>query len=511
MARSLRLLGMIGGVVVALGAAIYGVRIWTVHTRSAVTAAAHESMNGSHTVAEHEGASITPRADVTVDTRRQQLIGVRTVAAKQTTLTPTIRTVGVVRYDERRQADVNVKLDGWIRDLYVDYTGQPIRKGQPLFTFYSPDLLATENEYLLALKTRDQLQHSGVADARDRADQLVASARQRLKLWDVSDADIRAIDESRQAEPAVTFRAPVDGIVIDKQAVKGMHVTAGQTLYKVADLSVVWVEGDIYEGEMSLARVGGRATVTFDAYPAEQFVGRLVYIYPYVDERTRTNKVRYEFANRRGQLKPGMFAHLEIAAPASRGIAVPMNAVLDSGTEQLVFVAKGEGVFEPRHVKIGRRIGDDVEIVEGIKEGEQVASGAAFFLDSESQLRAAVQGYEAGPGTSSSVAAGANQVTIAYRSTPDPPTVGENQFEVAVKDASGKALDGADVAVQFFMPAMPTMGMPAMRNEVKLTPAGGGVYRGTGQVMMAGRWETTIVVSRGGERLGMKQLPVVAK
>jgi len=182
--------------------------------------------------------------------------------------------------------------------------------------------------------------------------------------------------------------------------------------------------------------------------------------------------------------------------------------LLDSGTEQIVFVGLGDGYFEPRKVKVGRRQGDDVQILEGIKEGELVATGATFFLDSESQLHAATQGYEA---TAASAASAASQIDIAFRITPDPPRTGDNQMEVAVKDAHGIPIDGADVSVQFFMPAMPTMNMPAMRNETTLAPAGGGVYRGPGQVMMAGQWQATVTVIRGGRRLGSRQIPVVAR
>jgi membrane fusion protein, copper/silver efflux system len=188
---------------------------------------------------------------------------------------------------------------------------------------------------------------------------------------------------------------------------------------------------------------------------------------------------------------------------------VPTNAVLDSGQEQVVFVAQGDGMFEPRHVKVGRRAGDAIEILEGLRDGEQVATGAAFFLDSESQLRASLQGFEApAPSTAGPAAVGTE---ITFRTVPDPPKAGENQLEATVKDAAGKPIDDAEVTVQFLMPAMPTMNMPAMRSEARLSPAGGGVYRGMGQVMMAGRWDTTIIVTRRGQRLGTKQLQVVAR
>lgn len=453
----------------------------------------------------------TPRGDVTIDPRRQQLIGVRTVPVTKTAIAPSIRTVGVVQYDETRQSDVNLKLEGWIRDLYVDYTGQRVHHGQPLFTIYSPDLLATENEFLLALKTRDQLQQSRIEDARARAESLVSAARERLRFWDLPPEQIEALEQSRQPQPTATFRSPADGFVIEKQAVKGMHVTPGQSLYKVVDLSVVWIEADVYESEIQSVRVGARATVTIDAFPSDRFPGRVIYIYPIVDQKTRTVKVRFELTNRGGRLKPGMYANVELAGVDRSGFVVPVNAVLDSGREQIVFVAQGDGYFQPRQVNLGHRLADAIEIIDGLKEGEQVATGATFFLDSESQLRASLQGYEPLPAQAAAPAGAATIVDIAFRTTPDPPKTGDNQFEVVVKDASGKPVDDAEVTVQLFMPAMPTMNMPAMRSEAKLPAAGNGTYRGPGQMMMAGRWDTTVLVRRGAQRLGTKQLEVVAR
>ncbi|HWW83639.1 MAG TPA: FixH family protein, partial [Vicinamibacterales bacterium] len=306
------------------------------------------------------------------------------------------------------------------------------------------------------------------------------------------------------------FRAPVSGFVVEKMAVKGLHVMPGQSLYKVSDISVVWVEADVYESELAAVKVGDAATVTVDAYPGEPFTGRVIYIYPYLDDKTRTNKVRVQLTNRGGRLKPGMYAHVDLESRGRSGLVVPTNAVLDSGTEQVVFIAQGDGRFQPQKVTIGRRLGDSTEILDGLKEGDQVATGATFFLDSESQLRASLQGYETSAAPTGGVTAPAG-TQIAFRTVPDPPKTGDNQLEATVKDATGNPIDDAEVTVQFFMPAMPTMNMPAMKSDAKLAPAGGGVYRGSGQVMMAGRWEATVTVVRGGQRLGTKQLPVVAR
>ena len=502
MKRTLLIVITVGAVLLVVGAGLVVMRGKRARPSMATTPT-DQPANSSST------SDTTPRGPITIDARRQQLIGVKTVPARRTQLAPTIRAVGSVRSAETKLADVNVKLDGWIRELFIDYTGEPVATGQPLFTLYSPDLLATETEYVLALKARDQLQQSEVPDAKTRAEQLVESARQRLALWDLPGEEIRSLEEKREPSSTVTFRSPVGGIVMEKSAVAGMHITTGQTLYRIADLSTVWIEADVYETEVPSVRVGERASVTLDAYPGEHFTGRVIYIYPYVDEKTRTNKVRYELPNRTGRLKPGMFANVEMTTAAGTAIVIPVDALLDSGQEQIVFVSQGDGYFEPRRVKVGRRVEDNVQIVEGIREGELVATGAAFFLDSESQLHAATQGYETTAGSSG--AQTASQVDIAFRTIPDPPTTGDNQMEVAVKDSAGTPIDGADVSVQFFMPAMPTMNMPAMRSETKLAAAGGGVYRGPGQVMMAGQWQATVTVTRAGQRLGSKQIPVVAR
>jgi RND family efflux transporter MFP subunit len=509
MKRGLPIVLAVGVLLLAVGASVHLFRVRG-RANASPPPTAQETMPTMTAGTPVTGAPQTmPRGDVTIDPRRQQLIGVKTVPVVRQTVDQTVRATGAVRYDETKQSDVNAKIEGWIRDLYADYTGQPIQRGQPLFSFYSPDLLNTQNEYLLALKTRDQMQQSTIADARERADALVASARQRLLAWDLPAEDLRKLDETRQVVDAVVFRAPATGFVIEKQALKGLHVMPGQSLYKVADLSVVWVEAEIYESEIPAVRIGDAAVVTVNAYPGEPVTGRVVYIYPYLDDKTRTNKVRVQSANRGGRLKPGMFANVELKSRGRPGLVVPTDAVLDSGTEQVVFVAQGDGLFQPRKVKIGRRLGDSTEILEGLKEGEQVATGATFFLDSESQLRASLQGYEASAAPTGTAVVSSTQIT--FRTVPDPPKTGDNQLEATVKDAAGKPVDDAEVTVQFFMPAMPTMNMPAMRSEAKLAPAGGGMYRGNGQVMTAGRWDATVIVTRSGQRLGTMQLPVVAK
>ena len=261
-----------------------------------------------------------PRGEVSIDPQRQHSSGL-CGPGDTATLCLLFSAYRRGRRDERRFADVNVKLDGWIRDLFVDYTGQPVRKGQPLFTFYSPELIATENEFLLALRTRDQMKDSPMADAREYATRLVDAARQRLARFDLPAEQLTAIESERRAVETITFWSPASGYVIEKQAIAGMHVTPGQTLYKLADLSTVWIEADVYEQEMAAVRVGAPATVALDAYPSQNFAGRAIYIYPYVDENSRTVKVRMQFANPGGRLKPGMFAHVELRSAGGSGLS----------------------------------------------------------------------------------------------------------------------------------------------------------------------------------------------
>ena len=457
-------------------------------------------------------AQAPPRVPVTLDARRQQLIGVRTSKAVRVMVTPEVRAVGTVRPDETRQTEVNVKADGWIRDLQADFTGRLVRRGETLFTLYSPDLIATQEEYLLAIRGQTQAIAGQVPELRDYSTRLVEAARERLRRWDLGEAEIQELEQRGAAFETVPVRSPASGVIVEKMAIEGMHVAPGQTLFRLADLSVVWVEADVYERDMAAVRVGQAATVTLDAYPNQRFTGRATYIYPFVEEQTRTIKVRFQFPNPRGLLKPGMYANVELATAASPGLAVPADAVLDSGREQVVFVALGEGYFEPRRVRLGRRIGTAVEITEGVKEGEEVATGATFFLDSESQLQASIRGFEPPAGTPPAATGGTEPgLNLTFRSDPDPPRIGDAVLEVSVKDSSGAPITDAEVSVTFFMAAMPTMNMPAMKNGASLQHVGAGVYRGTGQWLMAGRWDVTVAVTRRGQRLASRQLSVVAK
>jgi Cu(I)/Ag(I) efflux system membrane fusion protein len=329
---------------------------------------------------------------VQISPERQQLIGVRYGTVQKKTLDKVIRTVGRIDYDEKRIGIVSPKIAGWIEELHVDFTGRFVRKGEPLLSLYSPELVSTQEEYLLALKARKDWSRSPFPEVSGGGNILAESARRRLKLWDISDAQIRALEEGGEPKKTLTLYSPYTGHVLEKMVNKGQYVDAGMTLYRIADLSVVWLIADIYEYELPSVRLGQQAAIQFAYYPGEKFTGKAVYIYPNLDPQTRTAKARFEFANPQGKLKPEMFANVEITVRLGDKLAVAEGAIIDTGVRRLVIVDQGSGYLEPREVRLGAKAGGFFEVLEGLKEGERVVTSANFLIDSESKLKEAVGG-----------------------------------------------------------------------------------------------------------------------
>jgi multidrug efflux pump subunit AcrA (membrane-fusion protein) len=317
---------------------------------------------------------------INVDPVTVQKMGVRTALVTKGPLRRVIRTVGSIDYNETALADVTTKFKGWIENLYVDSTGKQVRKGEPLFDIYSPDLYSAQNEYVLAM---NQSSPGG----------LRSSARQKLKLFDVSEDQIAELEKTRQPQRTLRVNASIDGVVVEKMAVRGQMVDAGMKLYRLADLGIVWVQSQIYEQDLALLKLGQQAEVSLSYLPDRKFRGRITYIYPTLDEKTRTARVRMEFHNPGLFLKPGMFATVEIHADLEpEALLVPDAAILRSGDKNTVFVALEGGKFEPRNVTIGARSeNDQIQVLSGLKEGERVVTSGQFMLDSESQLREAIQ------------------------------------------------------------------------------------------------------------------------
>lgn len=346
-----------------------------------------------------EDTSTVPgRAVVRVTPEKQQIIGVRFAEVKTRELKKIIRAVGRVDYVEPALAFVNTKFDGWIEKLYVDYTGKFVKKGQPLADIYSPELVSTQEEYLIAFKSEKDIKNKDITNSLSSNFSVLESARQRLKFWDITEDQIKRLEETGDIKKTLTIYSPVNGYVIEKNVIDGQRIMSGENLYKIADISKVWIYGDIYEYEIPLVKVGDSVNITLSYLPGETFTGTVSYIYPYLEEETRTNKIRVEADNKDFKLKPGMYANLEIVVDLGKRLVVPSSAILDSGEQKYLFVDIGDGYFEPRAVKTGIATDDYYEILEGVKEGEKVVTSAAFLIDSESSLKAALEGMGAPSG-----------------------------------------------------------------------------------------------------------------
>lgn len=326
---------------------------------------------------------------VKLSPERQQLIGVRTATVERERLTRTLRTTGTLTADETKIAHVHVKVKGWIEKVYVDFVGQLVKKGQPIFTVYSPDLVATEQEYLIALRGENELGKAPYREISEGAQSLLSATRDRLRLWDINDAQIEQLEKTKKVERTLTFYSPVTGFVTDRKAFPNTSVNPDTELYTVADLSSVWVNADVYEYEALYVHLGQRATMRLSYSQGKSYTGQVTYVYPTVDPQTRTVKVRLEFPNPNFDLKPQMFADVELNLDYGTKVLVPAEAVLDSGSRQTVFVAKGDGYFEPRDIKVGPRVDGKLVVLSGLKPGETIVTSGNFLVDSESRLNAA--------------------------------------------------------------------------------------------------------------------------
>ena len=339
------------------------------------------------------GADVASPNQVRISTEKIQKLGVRIEPAAMRLLGKTVRAAGRIEPDERRVFAVTAKFEGYVERLHVNATGQPVAKGQPLFEAYSPELVSAQREYAIALQGIEAMKDAG-ADAQASMRQLADSSLARLRNWDLSPSQVTALMKSGQPQRTISFPSPVSGIVSEKKALQGMRFMPGEMLYQVTDLSSVWVIADLSEQDIGLVKSGAKARVTTTAYPNEAFEGRITYIYPTLKPETRSIPVRVEMANPGGKLKPAMFAQVEMSVGGkSPVLTVPDSAVIDTGTRRIVFVQVKEGRFEPREVGIGGRGENHVEILKGVKNGEQVVVAANFLIDAESNLKAVLGGF----------------------------------------------------------------------------------------------------------------------
>jgi Cu(I)/Ag(I) efflux system membrane fusion protein len=345
---------------------------------------------------------------VSISPEKVQKLGVKTEAASIKSLTRTIRAVGTVQVDERRLYTVAPRFEGWIQQLYVNATGQAVKRGEPLMDVYSPELVSAQQEYLIALEGIHSLQESGPV-VLGGMQQLTEAALQRLRNWEVPEDELQRLRREDKARQLLTLRAPVTGVVLEKTAVQGMRFMPGEALYRIADLSSVWLLADVFEQDLGLVHPGQKASITVNAYLGKVFTGKVAFIYPVVNPQTRTAQVRIELPNPKDLFKPAMYARVELAAAHSSApmVIIPNSAVINSGTRQVVLIEKGEGRYEPREVKLGLQDDEYVQVLEGVSAGERVVVSANFLIDAESNLKAALgsfgghagHGGSAGPST----------------------------------------------------------------------------------------------------------------
>lgn len=471
------------------------------------------------------------RSTIRLSPAQGQAIGVKFAVAERRSMEKIIRTVGRFDVDERRAAEVNLKVGGWIHELFADYTGRPVRKGEALFTIYSPDLLTAEQEYLLARQTEARLRQSSVPGAAESAQDLLLASRQRLKLWDFNDRQIRALEEGGKPSLYQTIYSPIGGVVLEKTVLRGSRVEPGAMLYKVADLSKLWVNADVYEYEIPFVRVGQEAEITLAYYPGQVLRARLSFVYPTLDAKTRTVKVRFELPNQGSpELRPEMYGNVLLRVPAGERLVVPSAAILDSGRKQVVFVDGGGGRLEPREVQAGDRFDDHREVREGLEAGERVVASATFLVDSESKLQAAesMMGMMGaigmgdwkmesarpmdmgGDGAEEEAAAPPRERPPRAPAQPAEKRVGD--LHVSVFPAAGDAKVGAspirvrvldsagapvaDARVSFNY----TMDMPGMTIEqAEAKSLGDGVYEGMASFTMGGPWSLVVEIARPGK------------
>lgn len=335
------------------------------------------------------GQAVPGYAPVVIDPGRLQLMGITTTRIEPRRLVKTLRTVGILEAPETRISQVQTKFSGWIEDLYVDFLGKAVKRGQPLFTIYSPELLATQEEYLLAYRDAQRAVTGPYAEAaRQGALDLANAARRRLELWDVPAGEIDRLAKTGHVKRTLTINSPLTGIVIQKNALKGMNVEPGMDLFVIADLSRIWVQADIYESDIAYIKPGQGAKLFIEALPERDFHGVVTFINPVLDVRTRTAKVRLEIDNRSQLLKPGMYATVKLELDRGSSLALPEEAVIDTGTRKIVFLMRVAGHFEPREVDLGSKAGRFYPVLAGLSEGDNVATSAQFLLDSESRIRA---------------------------------------------------------------------------------------------------------------------------
>src|SRR6266436_366126 len=454
-------------------------------------------------------------APIRITPERRQLIGLKFATVLRKEVNDRLETTGNIETDERLQGYVQTRFAGWIEQVFANSTYQYVRRGQPLFTIFNVYLVSTANENLRAVPARRRVKDSVTGDVTADASSLVDSAAERLKLWGVSPREIARLERERTVRHAVEIDSPMSGYIVERNALPNMYVQPDTRLFTITDLSKVWIYAAVFQDEIGKVHPGDPATVTVDAYPGTSFDGRVDFIQPQIDPMTRTAKVRCEFKNPKGQLLPGMFAHVALDLPMGEQTVIPDTAVLRTGTHNVAFIDRGDGYLTPAEIELGPHVGDQFIVLKGLAQGQQIVSSANFLIDSESQLQAAAGAFVPPPPGVGANAGGQSvqtipQASIEFTSDPNPLARGHNKVIVTLRDSKGAPISGAQVTLSFYMAAMPAMGMAAMRAQGTGVDQGNGKYAASIELPSGGTWSLTITASKDGNTIATKEMNVSA-
>jgi len=499
------------------------VGVWWSFRRSLVARGAAEpsSNAGIRPAQEISGSQVPPPAEtslapVQLSAERLQSIGVKFGVVERRQVQDEIRTTGTVAIDETRLAYVQTRISGHIEQVFADATYQYVRKGQPLFTIHSPELIAAEREYLLAKQNAQSLSTSTIPGVARSASSLLDSSKERLEQWNIPEREISRLESSGQVMHALEISSPVTGYITERNALPNLMVQPDTRLYTVADLSSIWVLAQIFQNDLARVKVGTPASLTLDSYPGRIFRGRVDFIYPDVDLTTRTVRARLVFSNPNLTLKPGMYVNVALQIPLGNQVVIPVSGALQSGTRQIVFVDRGGGYLEPREVELGPQASNQYIVLKGLKPGERIVTSANFLIDSESQLQAAIGSFAPplpGVGAPAAMNAQALRAAAQIEFSTEPGTLrkGVNLYRVKLTGADGVGVTGAQISVRSYMPGMPQMGMAAINVSAGLSEKGEGVYEGRVNLDSGGTWQITVTATKNGNVLATKQLSLNAE
>jgi Cu(I)/Ag(I) efflux system membrane fusion protein/cobalt-zinc-cadmium efflux system membrane fusion protein len=486
-------------------------------TGDPVVASGPAASSTSAPQAANPAASEPQLGPIQISPQRLQQIGVTTAVAQMKVVCDKLSVPGNVDIDEQSLSYVQTRFAGWIQNVSANATYQYVRKGQTLFTIYSPDLVSTEQEYLLARQNQKSLTPDPHGMASQEGGWLLDAAEERLRQFGVPASAIATLEQSGKVQREISVESPASGFIIERDALPNAYVQPGNKLYTIADLSTVWIYANVFQDAVGRLKPGDSADVTVDAYPGRAFNGRVDQILPQVDPTTRTVKVRLAFRNPGVVLKPGMYVNVDISVPLGKQLVIPATAVLQSGSRSIAFIDHGEGNLEPREIQTGLQIDDAIIVTKGLQPGDRVVSSANFLVDSEAQLQAALGSFSPpqqspNSGGAQSNPSGSQSEQIRIEMTTDPSTAqkGRNTVRVKLTGADGKPVDGVQVSVVFVMPAMPAMGMAAEHAEAALSARGQGVYEGPLELNSGGTWHVAVTIQRNGNTVATQKLSVDA-